>query len=522
MHQPRISAATTSVGFLRDDFTDANGTILHFHTPDGGGDPFTWVQGPDWGPPEAIIQDNAVIAREGFDWAYTTSQPTGDWAEVDIEVFGDNSAASSGGQDIVLWMRTDHVGLHDGYEVYRSIGSFANSVSVSVPGQQYVYHFPTVKVEPGIETFRAEINSRGEMEVSVNGQLVLTAPLGTLQPPAKTGLGFWTSMNPTVRLTSFRAGTRGPAQRQLVVTCDPASQVRGQDVTCTARLNTAEAWSAVQMTSTSDDGDRALADLHPTEDGKGFFTKGPAVFSSTVEVIGDFFGESDIPEPLRGSGSFAVTTRPDFASPVLPPGDPPPLFDQLKDSGRPPQRLGGFTRPTFDFGSSNAANLASLQVTTGANRGHSYLTSSPPLRRPFVLLHIALTGKGAWYQDQDGMDHGHTTGPNGRPYCVHQQITGPLLEQVLDHEGGLNESHYTIWRDIALPDERTRSFVESFHFPSAIGQKSAIDRLGVAWDSYTEEAYAHFHGPFEARTVGSDFSVTQARLGCDFDNNAGD
>jgi hypothetical protein len=192
-----------TAGFLQDDFTDADGTILQNHTPDGGAVPFSWVEGPDWGPPEALIQDNAVIARPGFDWAYTTSVPTGDWAEVDIEVLAD-AATTGAGQDIVLWMRTDHVGLHDGYEVYRSIGPNVNMVAVYLADASYSYSFPD-KPKLGLQTFRAEINARGEMEVSVDGQLVLTAPLGPLQPPAKTGLGFWTGGSPTVRLTSFRA-----------------------------------------------------------------------------------------------------------------------------------------------------------------------------------------------------------------------------------------------------------------------------------------------------------------------------
>jgi hypothetical protein len=196
------SSSDALVGEFVDDFTDADGTLLHNHTPDGGGQPFSWRQVASWGNPWAFIQDNALNARTFEDWVYVTSGQTGDQAELLVDVTGD---ITDGGQEIAIWLRTVDADAGDGYAVLWSFSPGVNYVSVQRRSLPSVIVTRPGGVPVGQYVFRALINARGEMEVRINGELVVTAPLGALVPPGRAGMGTWTNTTPVARITAFAA-----------------------------------------------------------------------------------------------------------------------------------------------------------------------------------------------------------------------------------------------------------------------------------------------------------------------------
>ena len=48
-NQPMHTSEASGAGLIRDDFTDADGTLLQDHTPDGGSEPFSWLPAASWG-----------------------------------------------------------------------------------------------------------------------------------------------------------------------------------------------------------------------------------------------------------------------------------------------------------------------------------------------------------------------------------------------------------------------------------------------------------------------------------------
>lgn len=429
------TSETTGSGFIRDDFTDVDGTLLHNHIPDGGDVPFSWIQGPDWGPPEAVIQDNTVIARVGLDWAYTTSVPTGDWAEVTIDVFGD-AATTGAGQDIVIWMRTDSVGLHDGFEVYRSIGPTVNAVAVYGTNVNAVYNFPSPAVSAGLQTFRAEINAQGEMEVRVDAQLVLTVPLGPLPPPSHTGLGFWTNASPTVRLSSFSAGLRA-ATPAIQVVCSPDSPVRGTPVACTATLApgtgtdlAVSKWTFFGLAVPST----------VTEPTSSTTWSGLAAFGGTVLVEGTVDGD-----PKSGNGNFTITGRD---------------WSQLKavhvasEIFSPPLPV----RPTkeADLGETVSITLGYVpadriaQITSGPNKGWYYATAVPIIDSSKIRINrAAMAGGSDFYKKQHP----------AQGYCPKSEVLA-FLPKAIAHEGLNFEVNSHSWAYSTTLDQTIGDLVE--------------------------------------------------------------
>lgn len=198
-------AEASAGGFIRDDFTDANGTLLQNHTPDGGGEPFSWLLPSVWGV-DAFIRDNAVGAIGLDSWAYVTSEQTGDWAELTVDVFQDVNATGTK-QDIVIFLRTMEADNNDGYAVFWSVSPGVNSVSIDRPDGTPVPRVDLpAPVSQGLHTFRAEITASNQIEVRIDSVLVFTTTLGTSSVPGRrTGIGFFLDGTPSVRITSFSA-----------------------------------------------------------------------------------------------------------------------------------------------------------------------------------------------------------------------------------------------------------------------------------------------------------------------------
>lgn len=136
---------------------------------------------------------------------------------------------------------------------------------------------------------------------------------------------------------------------------------------------------------------------------------------------------------------------------------------------------------------------------------------------------VALSGHGGWYLDQDGVDHGQSTGPLGLPYCVGSDITGILRDDVIRHEAAPppQDSHHSIWVTTVLPLPRTREVLEGAYFLN--GSEARIrQELTSRWDAYTRGASAVYQDQWDVRDIGPNYETAQRRIGCEFDNNLGD
>jgi len=161
-----------------------------------------------------VIQDGAVGATGTGNWAYVTSAETGDRAELVVDVFGDVQTGAN--QDIVLWLRTVEADLDDGIEVLWAISPNTNAVQVDRIDLPFAFVELPAPVSPGLHSFEAEITASNQIEVTIDGALVLAAPLGTVPPPGRTGLGFFRTGTPSVRITSFVARTGALRSRWTV------------------------------------------------------------------------------------------------------------------------------------------------------------------------------------------------------------------------------------------------------------------------------------------------------------------
>lgn len=203
---PRSLSSEGSVGFLHDDFTASDGTLLQNHTPDGGGDPFTWLPAPAWGFPPAVMEGNAVVARPFEDWVHLTSVQAGDQAELQVEVLA--LPAQGVVQEIGFWLRTQGAdGTHDGAMALWSFRADSSFMEVERPNDlPSVVIQRTGPVGVGLHTLSVEINGSAQFEVRIDGALIGTVPIGTLPPPGYAAMGTWATGTPVARLTSFTAG----------------------------------------------------------------------------------------------------------------------------------------------------------------------------------------------------------------------------------------------------------------------------------------------------------------------------
>jgi hypothetical protein len=211
---PQFSEATAE--FLRDDFSDPNGTVLTSHVPDGGSTPFSWIYAPAWEPADpdglGIIQDSAVTATGAGSWVYLTSVQAGDRAELVIDLFRPVSTA----QDIVIYLRTAAANFDDGILTLWSLGPEGNFVQVDRNGLPGVLIQLQDTFAVGRHTFSAEIKNGNQIELAIDSTVVLSAPAGTLPASGRAGIKLWRNAAPDVRFTSFTVGTVPKVHLELV------------------------------------------------------------------------------------------------------------------------------------------------------------------------------------------------------------------------------------------------------------------------------------------------------------------
>ncbi len=313
-----------------------------------------------------------------------------------------------------------------------------------------------------------------------------------------------------------------PDTLAMIVECTPNPVVRGDEVTCKARLNTGQEFTPLTVFGRGPDDELVSATFEVIENGRAIQSKGRAVFTTNLEVTGSVFDVGDLPRTVMAQSTFSVTPRSSFPAPSLP-GSPllHPFSLLGGPSGGDAPSLGSTERPRLNL-EAGGTNLEPQSVNTGPNAGYSYLLNVPPLRPLRYQLHQALFGLGSWFEDQDGDDHGSTTGDFG-PYCTGADITGPLREDVIRHEVGEPpaRSHYSIWLDV-LGKPETVGFFEGVYFSNRASLEKMGAELGTRWNTFALGLSGVYQDRLDEEDIGPNHSIVQQRLGCSFDNNPGD
>lgn len=190
---------------MADNFTDADGTPLENHTPDGGGVPFAWQRPTS--PTVAHIQNDAVGYDQGGGWEYLTSLDAGDAVELAVEVPSEPVVD----HNIAILLRATTSGTTlRGYYIYWIIygGGWGSDISIETDHSGLFYtSYATTAPSPGTHSFKAEIVSNGVINVYVDGSLAATVTDPNPIPAGgRAGISFFTGgTGGTTRVTAFTA-----------------------------------------------------------------------------------------------------------------------------------------------------------------------------------------------------------------------------------------------------------------------------------------------------------------------------
>jgi hypothetical protein len=459
-----VNSASNLVAGIHDDFTDTDGTLLQNHVPDGGTVPFSWVPATSWGGQflQAVIQSNGVTSNPDMDWVYLTSVQAGDEAEIEVEVFG--TPPSGRWQEIAIYFRTQDADVSElnGYiGPLWSLGSDSSFLEIQRPAAQGgVVIQRSGPVAVGSHRLRAAINSSGELEVSLDGAFIGKAPLGSLPPPARIGLGTWGT--PVARITSVSDANEPPIR----VVCSPSSPVRGIQVACTAELSPG-AGTDLQVSKWRFFGLAVPSSI--TEQTSSTTWAGPAAFGGSVIVEGTVDGVA-----ASGTGNFTVTARdwpqmqavhvakevPAYELPVHPTAD----------------SLLGVTR-SLTMGYAPPDRI--VQVPSGPNKGWYYATKVPIKDSSEIQINRAALAKNSDFYKR------HTaTGNDG--YCPRSEVT-KFLPKAIAHEGVNLEVNSHSWSYGHGLDETIGNLVEGAVGPTPQDlAASARDMAGPATDDADE------------------------------------
>jgi hypothetical protein len=174
-------------GSILDDFSDADGTLLENHTPDGGAVSFTWTKA--FGTSSAGIQANALAT---YDWGYLTSLSDADSAEIEVQLTGDISNIPRQ-YDVGIVLRTTS-SVFSGYTIYWSmygsddVGSPNAFITVDRPDRNMVYQDNLPVPTAGTHTFSAAVQSNGVINVYIDDVLMATGSDPSPLPSGKPGL----------------------------------------------------------------------------------------------------------------------------------------------------------------------------------------------------------------------------------------------------------------------------------------------------------------------------------------------
>jgi len=501
-----VNSSLNLVDGLHDNFTDADGTLLENHTPDGGTVPFSWLRSTVWGAP-AEIQDSALTAAPGGDWAYLTSVHAGDQAELKVEVLGVPQPGEW--QEIAIYFRTQNADVAEGYfSPLWSLGSDSSYLTVQAPRTFGGIIQRSGPVSVGVHTLRAEINSSGELEVHLDGAFVGKAPLGPLPPPGRIGIATWTTAAPVARLTSFSAA---PGQA-LNVTCLPAAVIRGDSIHCKSSLTFAEPYTVIRRTAKSSE--LTVTDLtsESHQAGDTNVWAGPAVSTSDVTVEVRLTNGQTLTNqtPARfevQARNWAVWKLATLRGPLIKVEAPWMIEYPQPDTGN----FGLFFIDWQKF--DDPVATPTIRTTGGPNKGLVYLRDNLKVAGYTVYTHPAMypptkttpEGSKIWYKDQNGRGSGTCTSSN----------IAFLASEVERHEGTTkaDNSHFGVANDqFALLQPQLLLEKQFSQADESTFRQQVFDTLGAFLNT----------GPYDAahnRFDATDVPRVMAALGCTLDYN---
>jgi hypothetical protein len=204
-------------GCRRDNFTDADGTLLEHHVSDGDGPLFTWVKtfGGTAFRDTAVIQNNAVGKSAPGYWRYITNAVEADSIELEVEVAGDMvNVSHQYDVDIILRNNDPGNGGFTGYDIFWSFygngdGTTHAFITISRPDRLLIDQEDNVPVPTrGTHTFGAAVLPDGRITAYIDGVLTATAVDPEPLPKGNAGLSFGFNFAPPsiVTITTFAQG----------------------------------------------------------------------------------------------------------------------------------------------------------------------------------------------------------------------------------------------------------------------------------------------------------------------------
>jgi hypothetical protein len=193
----------------KDNFTDADGTVLESHTPDVGG--FTWQKVTSFNTYSAVIKGNAVgVEHTEIDdkqWLYVVPEITGlDNVQLEVRV----DSASEGGVIRVFVQLRSSGSFPSGYQAFLYLRPAQQLASVEFArnNQSFPLSNPPKAIPwpgTGIVKFRAEAVG-GSLREYINDSLVYSVTDPSPLPAGFPGIGYSTNIfpdPPDVWITSF-------------------------------------------------------------------------------------------------------------------------------------------------------------------------------------------------------------------------------------------------------------------------------------------------------------------------------
>lgn len=261
----------------------------------------------------------------------------------------------------------------------------------------------------------------------------------------------------------------------MTVVCDPASPVRGTDVSCKISVVPAAAFTVVGLAASTD----SVSIVYPTLPqivgvGESLVWSGTAALTSNLTAEVQVEGQVGT---LSGHGGFSVTPRtwtpwtaplPVEQDKLSPDGkmslEPIRYLEDFEEKVK--WRMGEFVPTVRTFADPTWTSITT--VDAGPNTGVSFYAEWPAIGSDTVFINPQLTGGyvGNWYRTlvYGGVDQNNAN----LPYCGQAQVPN-LLEATRDHEGVTlrADSH---WGDL-------NSLVSTSHIES---QVEALTSHGAA------------------------------------------
>jgi hypothetical protein len=428
---------------LQDNFTDADGTSLGSHAPDGGNIPFAW-QLTGSNPTPAQIQSNAVGFDESAGWMYLTSVNAGSSAEVEVDVFADVTLHPvQTDVAIILGADPERPTFYKGYAVYWLIYGDGLGYGVAIDRLDdnllFQDNSTAAPTSVGIHKFRAELTGDGVINAYVDDVLVATVTDPDPLPVGRAGMSFFNGGTPSsVRITSFAASPPPPQGSAIQVVCSPESPVRGTQVTCTASL-TPGAGTELAVSKWTFFGLAVPATI--VENTSSTTWSGLAGFGGGVSVEGTVDGVAK-----TGHGNFTVTERDWSQMKAV-----HVAHEETSTLPVHPTEAAdlGVTR-SFTFGFTTPDRIA--LIASGPNQGWYYATAMPIRDSSAIQINRAALAKNSDFYKR------HANKAQG-DICPRSEVTA-FLPKAIAHEGVNLEVNSHAWAYGNALDQTVGDLVE--------------------------------------------------------------